>query len=185
MRELLPPTDTSWRFRIVVMLCAVVCVALLNIADGNLIVALAPLLVGLLMVAIWRLPMRYIAHGLLFMALLIDNPTERPGRNLFHTPLYVPGTFLYEALSKTLHIGFAKFTGIELFLLLLAAIVGLRLLVRDDVDGVSRPQAAAPMLRACFIAMFTLVVLEVYGIGTGGSFPTRCCKCGPCFSCRL
>ena len=168
---MLPTTEISWRFYTVVVVCAVLSASILSVADGNVILALAPILGGLLCVGIWKLPMRYIAHGLLFVALVLDNTTERPGRNLFTTPLNTPGSFLYEALSKTLHIGFLKPTGLELFFIILACIVGLRMLVRDSVDGKTRPQAAAPLLRACFIAMLTLVALEVYGLGTGGSFP--------------
>ena len=154
----------------VIVITVLVCVSLLVFSDGNPAVALLPVLGGLAAVALWRAPMRLIAHVLLFLALLIDNPTERPGRNLYRSPTYAIGMFLYEALSKAAKIPGAKATGLEILLLLLAAVVGLRMLVRDSVDGKQRFQAAPPLLKACVVSMGTLLTLEIYGLGRGGVF---------------
>jgi hypothetical protein len=146
-------------------------VGLLAATDGNLILVAAPLVGGLFAVAIWRLPMRIIAHGLLFVALLVDNPTERPGRNLYKSPLLIPGNALYEAVAKTFHIPGMKMTGLELLLIILVGIIALRMLLGHPVDGEQRRQAAAPMMQACLLSMGTLVGLEIWGMARGGSFP--------------
>ncbi|RYF10193.1 MAG: hypothetical protein EOO40_05615, partial [Deltaproteobacteria bacterium] len=140
---------------------------LMAIADGNPAVAIAPFLVVPAVILIWRMPMRLIAHGMLFLALLIDNPTERPGRNLYRSFSYVPGQFLYETLSKSAHLP-VKLTGLQLLIIIFLAMIGLRTLFGNRVDGVHRLPAARPMVKACLTAMAALLGMWVSGMGRGG-----------------
>ncbi|HET6345078.1 MAG TPA: O-antigen ligase family protein [Myxococcota bacterium] len=160
--------STSAPFKLVVAATIAICVCLMAVADGNAAVALAPVFAGALAVALWRLPVRVIAHAMLFLALLLDNPTERPGRNLYKSPLYLPGTFLYEPLSKAAHLPGVKFTGLQLLVLLLFAIIGLRVLFGDTTDGKNRVPAASPLVRGCLVSIGTLLALWIYGLARGG-----------------
>ena len=148
------------------MVAAVVGVALMAAVDGNpAMLVVAPLGV-LVAAAISKLPVRYTAHGMLFVALLLDNTTERPGRNLYRSPLYAPGSLLYETLSKSLHLPI-KFTGLQLIILFLFTVIGLRSLFEERTDGAHR-SAAQPVVQFALVAMVDLVALLVWGLGRGG-----------------
>lgn len=161
-------TTTPWPMRIIIGFTIVLTTALLALTD-DIFIAIGPALAGFVAVAVWRMPVRFIAHGMLFVALLVDNPTERPGRGLYKSPLYYPGGFFYHPLEKTLHMPGLKVTGLELIILLLSAIILLRILVGDKVDGAKRTQAAAPLMKACVVSMATLAFLWIYGAARGGS----------------
>lgn len=135
--------------------------------DGNPFVLAALPLVVLLGWGFWHLSVQQICHGMLFVALLLDNPTERPGRNLYRSPLYLPGTFVYETLSKSAHLPI-KLTGLQLLVLVIFAMIGLRTLFGDTTDGKVRTPMAQPMARACATSILCLLALFVYGIGRGG-----------------
>ena len=144
-------------------------VALSAAVDNPAPFVIVPVLL-LLLEGFRRASVRHLAHGMLFVALLLDNPTERPGRNLYRSPLYLPGTFLYETLSKSAHLPGFKLTGLQVFVLLIFSLIGLRALFgqRDGSYASTRP-AAQPMMRACLASMAALVGLFVYGIGRGGA----------------
>lgn len=142
--------------------------ALMRLTDGNAAVAVAPFLAIIVGAIIWRMPMRWLAHGLLFLALWIDNPTERPGRNLYHSFSYIPGQFLYETMSKSAHIPI-KFTGLQLIILFFLAMIAVRTTFGDKVDGRYRIPASKPMVNACFVSIGALFWLLIYGMGRGGA----------------
>jgi hypothetical protein len=134
--------------------------------DGNpAMLVVAPIGV-LFIVAVLRAPVRYSAHIMLFVALLLDNPTERPGRNLYRSPLYAPGVFVYETLSKSLHLPI-KFTGLQMFILLLFTIISVRNIFSEKVDEIARP-AAQPVVQFAIIAMVDLFAMLVWGMARGG-----------------
>ncbi len=137
-------------------------------ATDNLVFGMVPIVAALALWALWTLPMRGIAHALLFVALLCDNPTERPGRNLYKSPLLIPGTALYETVSKTFHVPGLKTNGLETLMLLLVVIVSLRMLFAHPVDGQRRASAAVPMMQACLVSMASLLAMEAYGMARGG-----------------
>lgn len=142
----------------------------LSAAVDNPAPLLALPLAALLVEGFRRVSVPHLAHGMLFVALLLDNPTERPGRNLYRSPLYVPGTFLYETLSKSAHLPGVKFTGLQLFVLATFALVGLRYMFGErDGTRANVKAAAPPMVRACLTSMGALLLLFVYGIGRGGA----------------
>lgn len=152
------------------LLSAAVALALVAFAvlDGNPAVLIALPLVVLVLWAFFKAPMRVLGHGLLFLALLVDNPTERPGRNLYRSPLYLPGTFFYETLEKSAHLPGMKLSGIQTFVLVCFTLIGLRLAFGDKTDGTQRTGAAQPLLRAALIAVADLLLMYVYGLGRGG-----------------
>ena len=140
------------------------------LTDGDPLLALMPCLAGGVAVGLWRLPMRYTAHAVLFLALLFDNPSERPGRGLYQSPLYLPGKFLYLPLEKAIKMPGGKITGLELLFIVLGCICALRVASGDPVDGRNRSRAALPMLQAGLVCAISLFVMEFYGMGRGGSF---------------
>ena len=156
---------------ILLVLATAVSLAALWATDGNFGIALAPVAAGLAFVALIRAPLRYWLHGVLLVGLIVDNPIERPGQGRYKSWLLPPGTFLYETLNKSLHLSGLKLTGMQLIILMLVAIAGLRILSSDRVDGGERTRAAAPFLRACLVAMATLLGWEFYGLARGGSPP--------------
>lgn len=148
------------------VVAAVVGVALMALLDGNPAMLLVLPIAALAAVAFVRLPVNTTMHVVLFVALLIDNTTERPGRNLFRSPLYAPGLVMYETLSKSLHLPI-KFTGLQLLVLLMFSVIGLRNIFapkRQDEPA----SIAQPVVQFCLIAMVDLLAMLVWGLGRGG-----------------
>ena len=148
-----------------------VCLALLAATGGQLAVALALPAAAAALVALVRAPLRLVAHLILFVALLADNPIERPGQNLYQSPLLPVGALLYETLNRSLHLSGLKLSGIQALIILMGAVAGLRMLFGVNTDGRVRMRAAAPFLRACLVSVATLLALEAMGVATGGSVP--------------
>ena len=145
---------------------AVIGVALMVLLDNNPAMLVVLPLLALAFAAMVRLPAATLLHVVLFVALLLDNTTERPGRNLFHTPLHAPGALLYETLSKSLHLPI-KFTGLQLLVLLIFTIVGVRSMFSPKVPG-QHKSIAQPVVQFCLIAMVDLLAMLIWGLGRGG-----------------
>lgn len=145
---------------------AVAGVALMALLDGNPAMLVVLPLLALGWVAMVRLPAATTLHALLLVALVLDNTTERPGRNLFRTPLYAPGALLYETLSKSLHVPL-KFTGLQLLVLLVFSIVGVRHGFSPKIPGAHK-SIAQPVVQFCLIAMVDLLAMLIWGLGRGG-----------------
>ena len=167
----MPVLHTSVGLRLGFACALIVSLLGLWLSEGNWGVGLAPLAAGLVGVALLRAPLRYWMHLVLAIGLLVDNPIERPGQNRYKSWLLPLGTLLYETLNKSLHLSGFKLTGMQLLMLVLMGVASLRILSSDRVDGKMRWRAAAPFLRACLVAMGTLLAWEFYGLARGGSPP--------------
>jgi len=141
----------------------------LVLARGSLLALLGLLLVAGLAFALWRLPLRWPAVGLLLIALLLDDPSARPFAGEWASPLASLAELFYENLHK--------FTGVEAlrFSLLEVLVVGLLglALARRLAGTAARDEAApVPPLFTATVAgsLAALLLLLVWGLVRGGDF---------------
>lgn len=166
MNRLEPSAPTPLRMWLVAATFVLGTAGLLLATGGNLGVALAPAALVAVLYGVARAPVGVTACALLAAGLLFDNPYEQPGMGLFRTPLYAPGSLLYNTFEKTLRLPGAKVYAIEALCLGLAALVLLRARKpRDDEE----PGPASPLAAAVRVAFLALLFWEVYGLARGGS----------------
>lgn len=135
------------------------------------IVAAVPLALVLIVTFGVVTPLRYSAVLLLAVALLVDNPGERPADGRWRSPLMPIGEALYLNLHKLTGIDILRFSGLEVAL---ASIALLLLYRRWTVDDIDDPQGQGklsnPMRSACAGMIIALLAMEAYGLARGGDF---------------
>lgn len=135
------------------------------------VLALVPVVGVVAFAAVLAMRLEHLALALLTVALVMDNPGERPMEGEWKSPLYPIGALLYENLHQHTGIGALRFSALEaavagLFVLLLS-----RRLRRDRIDDPRHLSAQRNPMRSAFAFMFAaLVALEVYGLARGGDF---------------
>ncbi len=114
-------------------------------------------------------PTSWTAGGLLAVALLVDNPGERPADGLWKSPLYGPGELLYLNLHKHTGIGALKFSALELAIVTLLLVVVARKLKGDSLDDPRGLGALPNPMKLAFLSMFGgIVVMMAWGLARGG-----------------
>ena len=116
---------------------------------------------------------RSTALALLAVALLVDNPGERPAEGRWQSPLFaLVGELLYENLHKHTGIGALRFSALEA--VIRAAGGCCSCTARSGAFVWMTRTASArfriPMKVAFGVFLATLVGLEVYGLARGGDF---------------
>ncbi|MEZ4272509.1 MAG: hypothetical protein R3C68_14085, partial [Myxococcota bacterium] len=143
---------------------------LVVITDGNIGAALAPIFVLTALFAAIRLPVRYVANGLLCAVLLFHNPGTRPMEGHWRGLLFAGGELLYNNLRHVVGIDALRFCAIELCLALMLGIIVMRTLAGDRTDAEHR-FPAHPWLRNAVLLSFATVVFSCgWGLARGGDF---------------
>jgi hypothetical protein len=162
-RRAVPATHLLWP----AMLASLGLVA----AGAGAVAPLVPIAGVALLAFVLAAPTRWTAGGLLALALLVDNPSERPMDGLWKSPLHLPGELLYLNLHKHTGIGALRFSALELAIAMLMLIVVARKLRADPIDDPLRLGALPNPMKLAFAAMFgAIVFLMVWGVGRGGDF---------------
>lgn len=137
--------------------------------EGNVIVSLMPLWVCLTIWIIWVTPVRLTAHVMLWLAMLVDNPLERPGMGKYKSIVWETGKYVYTTLQYSLGLPGVKLSGFELLFFFMLTIMGVRMLVDNKTDGVvNRIPAASIAIKSMLLALGTILAWEVWGIGQHG-----------------
>jgi hypothetical protein len=146
--------------------------ALVLVAAGTGVVApIVPMLGVVGLAALLGMRMQYSALALLSVALLADNPGERPMDGRWNSPLSGVGDLLYLNLHVHTGIEALRFSALELVIALLVVIVLARKLAHDPIDDPLGLGAVPNPLKIAFGAFFAAIVcLEAYGLGRGGDF---------------
>lgn len=113
--------------------------------------------------------MQYTVLSVLALALLADNPGERPMDGRWHSPLAGIGDLLYQNLHHHTGIEALRFSALELVIAILVAIVLVRKMEGDPIDDPLQLGAVPNPLKLAFGLYFAAIVfLEAYGLGRGG-----------------
>jgi hypothetical protein len=148
-----------------------VVLSLLLVLAGTGLAPLAPLVGVAGLLVVWAAPMQRSALVLLGVALLADNPGERPFEGKWTSPLSPVGDLLYLNLNKITGIEALRFSLLELLVGLLLLIALLRKVERDPLDDPLHLGALPNPVKHAFAVFFgAIVLLEVYGLLTGGDF---------------
>jgi len=128
------PAGPRLRLAGVAVLLVVLTAAALVASNGHPLAAVLPAAVALAAVAVWRLPLRYTAPAVLFLALLAHNPGGRPMMDAWRGPLYFLGLGLYDNLRLHTGVDFLRFNALEVLFVALAAVALARVLTGDEAS---------------------------------------------------
>ena len=118
--------------------------------------------------AVWRMPLRFSAMGILFLMWIADYIPEGPQSNLWKSPFYPIGEFLFVNLSSLTGIAALRVPGLDVMVLVLLGVALYRRITRSTID------ARAPSVRTLGVLLvlqvLTVVLLDAWGVSQGGDF---------------
>lgn len=164
-----PPAHPARFAALVVLLTLATCAAVV-LGGGQPLVALAPVLVLAALWALWTAPLRGPVLVLLFLALALEIPSERPGSGRWTSPFYALGRVLFDNLNNLTGIGALRFSGLDVLVLGLLFILCYRKAMGRDVDGARSTQTASCVGPVLLLALLGVVLMEAWGLARGGSF---------------
>ncbi|HEY8208959.1 MAG TPA: hypothetical protein VIG99_15820, partial [Myxococcaceae bacterium] len=160
----------QWSVLLVGVWVATLLAMLVGAAVDQPILAVVPMVVAAVLVAIAKAPLRYTLMALTFLALILESPAERPGNGQWKSPIYIVGALLLANLNTTLPIKALRFSGIDALTGLLFAVwLRRRILGRHEVSP-DMPETARPLRKASLLSFGTVLFLIALGLGTHGDF---------------
>lgn len=133
-------------------------------SNGNLAVALAPIILMVLLAVTWVAPLRLPVLGVIFLSLALDAAGEGP----WDSPLAPIGKLLAINLNKSLPVPALMLPGVAFILLLLLVIHAHRGLAGVPTDARTRAAVADVLPLALFASLMAVLWAVGYGIKTGG-----------------
>jgi hypothetical protein len=148
-----------------------VAASLALVALGTGFAPVAPIAAAGLLIVLFGARMEWTAIGLLTVALLVDNPGERPADGRWQSPLYPLGDVLYNNLHKITGIAALRFSLLELAIAVFMLIVVLRKSEGDPIDDPRGLGTLPNPMKLAFLTFFSAIVwLELRGLARGGDF---------------
>lgn len=140
--------------------------AALGLTRGNVVMTLLPPLAVVGGWLVWTRPLKWPLLAVFLLAVILDDPTDRPYVGLWRSPLW--------ALGRIFHTNIALFTGFELALMALFGVMLYRRVFwtaekRRAVDPVA-DQAPRPLQLAMVLSFLTVGWLVLMGVARGGVF---------------
>ncbi len=149
----------------VVLLFGVMVTAAAAVAgNGNVIIAVVPVLLAILAYLFVILPVRYTVFALIFLSLSLDSVGEGP----WNSPLAPIGSLLVENLNKSIPLGALKFQGYAIALAAMLALLTHRNFVGSQTDSHGRTQTALPLFGALVVSFGSVIALVLWGKSHGG-----------------
>lgn len=131
---------------------------------GNLTVALAPIGLAAAAWVLLRAPLHDLAYGLLFVALVFDDPRGNPAAGIWKNPLYSVSRVLFDNLNNVVGVEALRFAAIEVIVAAILAVALVRTMGRPA------PSVPRPLKIATLAATLCVIALWIYGLGRGGDF---------------
>jgi hypothetical protein len=147
--------------------CAFFTVACILAGNGDLIVALTPVLILGFLYATWKLPLRWPLLVTTFLALTLENPSELPACGQWKSPFYEVGAALLVHLNVTLRHKSLVFSGLDVIFAYLFAVTAARYWTRSPIDGSDGAESAGPIGRFAALSLAGAAWMWVYGVARG------------------
>jgi hypothetical protein len=148
---------------VTVFLLGAATLVLTFLSDGNLGAALAPLALGLVVLAARRAPLRHSLLILGFLCLTLESPGEVFASGKWHTPFRMIGSLMLAHLNITFPFKPLIFSGTDVALVMLAGIWAWRRMTASSVDMAGHIPPASPLRQAALLCLAT--IFWVWGVG--------------------
>ena len=137
------------------------------VGDGDLTLALTPVIVFAALFAAWKLPLRWPLLVTTFLALTLENPSDLPACGQWKSPFYDIGAVLLVHLNVTLPYKALAFSGLDVILVYLFVVAGVRWLTTSRIDGGRDTEGAGSMRWFAGLSFAGAVWMWVYGMARG------------------
>lgn len=127
----------------------------------------APIVLGLVFFCMMRAPIRASMMVLMFLALVLENPSENPANGKWQSPWFSLGALLLMHLKNTIG-GGLFFSGMDVMLVTLGIIATLRASSGSKIDKIGNVRTPPIMVRLAQISLLTIVVTFIVGFVRGG-----------------
>ena len=141
------------------------------VGDGSIALTLSPLALALVILAATRVPLRWSLLVLAFLSLTLENPSEAPAMHRWRSPLYTLGALLLTHMNVTLPVKELIFSGLDLALVLFAAVWAVRRMSGSRVDLGGHIPPAPPLRSAALLCLACIALVWLHGaVRDGFSF---------------
>ena len=140
------------------------------VGNGNVGLALVPVLGALLLWLMWTLPLRVTLLTLLALAWAIESPSDVFASDRIHTPWAIVGRVLWAKLNLLVPFSPLVLTGFDLVALFLLAVVVVRHFTRSTVDREGWVPSPPPIGLFAWLTVIAVLLITAHGLARGGSF---------------
>jgi hypothetical protein len=162
--------ETAWPVILLVGLVVLLTPVLVFVGDGNVGIALVPVLgVGFLYL-LFKVPLRYPTLVTVFLALTLEDPADRFASGTWETPLRPIRALFFMRWNLVIPVGALVFSGMDLMLLVLLGIALYRRATRSRIDADGLVETASPVRFFVGVAVFGALWIEAWGAARGGTF---------------
>lgn len=162
--------DPGWTVGALAVVPVSLAIVMINFTDGELATAFSTILLFLLLLSIWKLPLRYPAIALIFLCLMLECPAEKVACGLYESPLYPLGEIFLQNLNTKFGIAKLAFSGLDLTFGLLVLTILWRRAHGLRIDRAGQTQTATPLGPLAILALLAVLGSWVWGLTHGGQF---------------
>src|SRR5580658_8883750 len=150
-----------------IVLVVVATVASIIVGNGNVLVAVAPVVIFGVLYAAWKTPLRWSLLTTTFLALTLENPSDLPACGQWKSPFYDVGAVMLVHLNVTLPYKPLVFSGLDVVLAYLFVVAALR---REKFGGGERDvESASPMAWFAGLSLAAAAWMWIYGMARGNA----------------
>jgi hypothetical protein len=137
--------------------------------EGTVGWLLSPVILGSIIYAMARIPLRYSLMAMMFAALVLENPSDQPGAGVYHSPLFQLGALLMMHLNNTLGPRFLIMSGMDILIVTCAAIAVFRHYTGSTIDSAGRVATPKEMVKLVLVSFGGILYMFVWGWLRGGA----------------
>ena len=127
----------------------------------------APIVLGLAFYCMAKAPIRASMMVLMFLALVLENPSEAPANGKWQSPWFSLGALMLMHLKNTIG-GGLFFSGMDVMLVTLGIIATMRASSGSKIDKIGNFRTPPIMVRLAQISLATIVLAFLVGVVRGG-----------------
>jgi O-antigen ligase len=164
-----PAAPRQWPFIVFAAVLVLMTLGIVIGTDGNIGIAVLPLLLYLFIYFLCKIPLRYTSLGLLFLGLTLENPADVPACGQWKSPLYKVGALMLCHINVTIPIKALFFSGVDLVLIFLFGLAFWRRANKSRIDRIGFVPAAAPMGTFAGVCIAGAMFMWMWGMARGGA----------------
>jgi O-antigen ligase len=155
---------------LVLLAVALATVAAVLVGGGNIVLAVAPSLLAVVLGAIWIAPLRVTLMVLLALSWCLEAPADIWANGRLHTPWEMLGRLLWAKLNLVIPFSPLVVTGFDCVALLLFVVVVYRHVQKSTIDRVGWVDTPAPLSSFAWLSIAAVLWMALVGLAQGGSF---------------
>lgn len=142
----------------------------LVVGEESVSLALSPIIVLGVLVALWTAPLRSSLLVLMFCALTLENPEEGFAAHAWASPLFPVGNAVLTHLNNTTGMRWMSFSGMDAMLDWLMVVWAYRRATGSKIDTAGAFKTPRPLVLLAFLSLAGTACVSLIGMARGGNF---------------